>query len=33
MKEALVKSKRVVFPSGFSVVCETKMRPWNVSKV
>ena len=25
--------KRVVFPSGFSVVCETKMRPWNVSKV
>ena len=28
-----VHSKRVVFPSGFSVVCETKMRPWNVSKV
>jgi DNA-binding transcriptional LysR family regulator len=31
--EAHAKRKRVVFPSGFSVVCETKMRPWNVSKV
>ena len=32
-EEGWLFRKRMVFPSGFSVVYRTKMRPWNVSKV